>query len=206
MKSKRGRKKSIYPDLPERFESPHNFWLSKISQIDNYFQREIEVRKGLAKKYGRAYNVLDGALYGCGVVGAGLETTGIALAATGIGVIPGAVLGGLGLLCFVLEVPFLALQRSCLKKQRKHEAVAATARVKRDTVHDHVSKALQDSVISEDEFRLITAEAEKYTLKAEIRKPLVENTPPPENYDEIKKMLSSPKFQTIIKGVSNLKV
>ena len=54
-------------------------------------------------------------------------------------------------------------------KVSKHEQTAALAKSKANTIHDLVSKALQDNKISDKEFSLILAEVDKFEkLKHEI--------------------------------------
>lgn len=89
---------------------------------------------------------------------------------------------------------------------KKHEAIAVTAQAKRNTVHDHASKALNDNVITEEELRLIVSEAEKYAMKSEIRKSVAsDNKEESLKYDEIEKCCLL-QFRAIIKDVSKLRV
>ena len=55
-------------------------------------------------------------------------------------------------------------------KAKKHDGIRVLAESKLNTIADHVSRALMDGQISDQEFRLITDEVEKYSkLKSEIR-------------------------------------
>jgi len=56
-------------------------------------------------------------------------------------------------------------------KAAKHQAVRVLASSKLNTVHSHVSKALEDCEVSVDEYELIFDEVEKYrTMKEKLRR------------------------------------
>jgi len=96
--------------------------------------------------------------------------------------------GGVALLSTVIAAPFVvgleigALTCSAVKlagkfvgrrlavKAQKHDEVKVLAESKLNTIADHVSIALFDGEISDDEFRLIIDEVAKYhQMKSEIR-------------------------------------
>ena len=55
-------------------------------------------------------------------------------------------------------------------KTRKHDQIPVLAESKLNTIADRISTALTDDKISEEEFRLILSEIDKYDqMKAEIR-------------------------------------
>ena len=55
-------------------------------------------------------------------------------------------------------------------KAKKHDEVRVLAESKLSTIADRVSKALTDGTISDEEFRLVVEETQKYAhMKAEIR-------------------------------------
>ena len=57
-------------------------------------------------------------------------------------------------------------------KARKHGLILGLAEAKLNTIADRISVALNDDKITEEEFRLILSEADKYNqIKAEIRGP-----------------------------------
>ena len=64
----------------------------------------------------------------------------------------------------------MLLVRKPLIKQKKHLKIKMLASAKLDTIKTHVSKALVDNHISNDEFNLIMEELNKYkAMKEEIR-------------------------------------
>ena len=57
-----------------------------------------------------------------------------------------------------------------MQKAEKHEKIKILAESKLNTIHNHISKALLDNSISNEEFSLILSEIEKYkSLKEKIR-------------------------------------
>ena len=55
-------------------------------------------------------------------------------------------------------------------KAEKHEKIKMIASVKLDTIASHASKALSDNKVTDEEFRLILEELEKYkVIKEEVR-------------------------------------
>ena len=55
-------------------------------------------------------------------------------------------------------------------KAKKHYQIMMLAQAKLNTISDHISKALQDNSISDDEFHLIVSELDKYNkMKEDIR-------------------------------------
>ena len=64
----------------------------------------------------------------------------------------------------------MLLVRNPLLKRKKHLKIKMLASAKLDTIKTHVSKALVDNLISNDEFNLIMEELNKYkAMKEEIR-------------------------------------
>ena len=74
------------------------------------------------------------------------------------------------LLCGVVGAAGKIMGRRLAVKVRKHCEIRVLAASKLNTIADHVSRALMDGLISDDEFKLVVEELQKYDqLKAEIR-------------------------------------
>jgi len=70
----------------------------------------------------------------------------------------------------LFDIAGVAVSRRCSAKAAKHEAVRILAASKLNTVHSHISKALQDCEVSDDEYKLILDEVAKYsTVKEALR-------------------------------------
>ena len=115
-------------------------------------------------------NVLDGVdtmlltlTMGLGAAGVGLLSTIIAAPIT-IGLEAGAI--GCGLTSAACKFA----SRRLHAKAKKHDEIQVLAESKLDTISDHISRALKDSVIGDNEFSMILDEVEKYqVLKGQIQ-------------------------------------
>ena len=60
--------------------------------------------------------------------------------------------------------------KQSMSKAEKHEKIKTIASAKLDTISSHISKALSDNKVTDEEFRLILEELEKYKImKEEIK-------------------------------------
>ena len=177
-------KEKIYPELPDIREQPsapnivnsgsddrgHSYRLKVISDVQKFLEEEITKRDAFSKKYFRmAYivNMVDNALI---IVTIGVEGTGAVLLSTGVGApfalglgISGAVTGAFSLIGNIFS-------KKATTKAEKHLKIKTLATAKLDTIASHISKALMDDYISDEEFKLIMSEMDKYkAMKEEIR-------------------------------------
>jgi hypothetical protein len=168
---------TLYPELPlaghsKLTEAPRDqsYRLQEISQLKKRLEDDRDKRAELYKKYHRGVNALDGidtalftACMGMGMGGVGLLST----------IIAAPVVLGLeiaALMCGALGMAGKFVSRRLAVKAKKHDQLRVLAESKLNTIADLVSTALVDGEISDDEFRLVVAEIEKYhQLKHEIR-------------------------------------
>jgi len=93
------------------------------------------------------------------------------LLASGIGFVPGLALEAVTGVAGLQDAAGVVVSRRCSRKVAKHEAVRILASSKLNTVHSHISKALEDCKISDDEYKLVLDEVEKYrAMKEELRR------------------------------------
>ena len=98
----------------------------------------------------------------------GAEGTGAVLLSTGVGApfalgISGVVTGAVSLIGNIFS-------KKATTKAEKHLKIKTLAIAKLDTIASHISKAMMDNFISDEEFKLIMEEMEKYkALKEDIR-------------------------------------
>ena len=166
--------KELYPKLPTAppiEDQGQGYRLKKkINEIKAFLEKEIEERGKLSKKYFRAAKIVDIAdtvlitiTIGAGAGGIGLLST-IVAAPVVIGLEGAALVTG-----FLSIIGKYSIKRS-MSKAEKHEKIKTIASTKLDTISSHISKALSDNKITDDEFRLILEELEKYkVMKEEIR-------------------------------------
>ena len=177
-------KEKIYPTLPDIRESPsapaielknlndqgHSYRSKVILDVQKFLEEEISEREAFSKKYFRVakyVSVVDSVLIGITVCA---EATGVVLLATGVASpialglgISGAATGAISLFGNI-DV------RKTTIRAEKHLKIKMLASAKLDTIASHISKALMDDHISDEEFKLIMEELNKYkAMKEEIR-------------------------------------
>ena len=174
----------LYPSLPTIREDPtappvvnggtddrgHSYRLKYIQDVQRFLEEEIKQREAFGKKYFRISRIINIVDNGLAAVTLGIGGTGGALMVTGVGApiaaalaIGGAAFGGItiiGKFC----------SRKATFKAIKHKEIRALAVSKLNTVASHISKALMDDFINNEEFNLILEEMNKYkALKEEVR-------------------------------------
>ena len=148
----------------------HSYRLKVISDVQKFLEEEISNRDTFSKKYFRIAKIVSNVgsvLIGITIcaegAGAILLATGVAAPiALGLG-ISGVATGAISLLGNI------AVKKTTLKAE-KHLKIKIAASAKLDTIASHISKALMDDHISDEEFKLIMEELNKYkAMKEEIR-------------------------------------
>ena len=176
-------KDKIYPDLPNTPSTPsapaielremnnntdgHTYRLKIITDIQKFLETEISKRDAFSKKYFRIAKVvsnIDSVLIGITICAEGAVAV---LLATGVGSpialglgISGAATGAISLLGNI------AVNKTTVKAE-KHLKIRTLASAKLDTIALHISKAMMDNHISDDEFKLIMEELNKYKAMKE---------------------------------------
>ena len=114
---------------------------------------------------------MSGIAYGLDFVAVGLGTAGVALLTTIIATPIVMVMEGAALSAGGLSVASnLICDKVLSAKTKKHLQVKMLAESKLNTINDHISKALKDGYISDDEVTLILSELDKfYKMRDEIR-------------------------------------
>ena len=177
-------KEKIYPELPTIRENPtahnmvnninedrgHSYRLKVILDVQKFFEEEIQKREAFSKKYFRIskiVNMADNTLIGITIVA---EGTGAVLLSTGVGAPFALVLGISGAVTGVISLFGNIFSKKTTTKAEKHLKIKTLAMAKLDTIASHISKALMDDYISDEEFKLIMSEMDKYkAMKEEIR-------------------------------------
>ena len=176
-------KEKIYPELPTIREQPtapivnggsddrgHSYRLKIIRQIQAFLEEEIKNREAFSKKYFRiakVVNMIDNALI---TITIGAEGTGAVLLSTGVGAPFALALGISGVVTGAVSLIGNIFSKKATTKAEKHLKIKTLAIAKLDTIASHISKALTDDFISNEEFNLIMEEMNKYkALKEDIR-------------------------------------
>ena len=174
----------IYPSLPTIREDPsappvvnggtddrgHTYRLKYIQDVQRFLEEEIKQREAFSKKYFRIakiINIVDNSLAAATL---GIGGTGGALVLTGVGAPIGAPLAISGAAIGGITIIGKFCSRKATFKAIKHKEIRAFAVSKLNTVASHISKALMDDFINNEEFNLILEEMNKYkALKEEVR-------------------------------------
>ena len=170
-------KEKIYPTLPTEREQPtapndqgHSYRLKIIREVQEFLEGEIKNREAFSKKYFRiakVVNMIDNALI---TITIGAEGTSAVLLSTGVGAPFALALGISGVVTGAISLIGNIFSKKATTKAEKHLKIKTLATAKLDTIASHVSKAMMDDFISDEEFKLIMEEMEKYkALKEEIR-------------------------------------
>ena len=170
----------IYPSLPTIREAPtappvdddrgHSYRLNIIRDVQKFLEEEIKKRESFSKKYFRiakVVNIVDNTLI---TITIGAEGAGTILLATGAGAPFAVALGISGAVTGIISLIGNIFSKKATTKAEKHLKIKTLAAAKLDTIASHISKALTDDFISNEEFNLILEEMNKYkTLKEEVR-------------------------------------
>ena len=167
----------LYPDLPadddmaERHKKDgSSFRLQKISELQKQLEGERDVRAALYKKYRRAVNVTDAVEVVLVIASMLLGAGGIGLLTTVVAASIVVALEAVALACGLAGIGCKFVSRKLLSKARKHDEVRVLAESKLNSIADIVSHSLKDNVVSDDEFRVVLSEVDKYSeLKRQIR-------------------------------------
>ena len=177
-------KEKIYPELPTIRENPtapnivnsgsddrgHSYRLKVILDVQKFFEEEIQKREAFSKKYFRIskiVNIADNTLIGITIVA---EGAGAVLLSTGVGAPFALALGISGVVTGAISLFGNIFSKKATTKAEKHLKIKTLAMAKLDTIASHISKALMDDHISDEEFKLIMGEMDEYkAMKEEIR-------------------------------------
>ena len=177
------KEKNLYPSLPDIREQPtapvvnggsddrgHSYRLKVISDVQKFLEEEIQKRDAFSKKYFRIskiVNIADNTLI---VITIGAEGAGAVLLSTGVGAPFALALGISGVVTGAISLIGNIFSKKATTKVEKHLKIKTLAMAKLDTIASHISKAMMDDYISDEEFKLIMSEMDKYkAMKEEIR-------------------------------------
>ena len=156
----------LYPPL----ETGDNHRLQHVTEIKSRLEKERDFRASLYKKYRRGANVVDGLDTALSVASVGLAASGVGLLSTIIAV-PSAIGIQAGtIVCGLLGAGGKFIGRKLQKRARMHDQIRVLAESKINTIADRISTALTADKISDEEFRLILSEVDKFNqMKDAIR-------------------------------------
>ena len=160
----------LYPQIPTAPPDDESYRLKKVDEIEKFLRSEVESRDKLTKRFKRRATATS--ISDTSVITAitALEVTSIVTLTTGIGIPISVVLASTGLLLGIGSAVIHKTQKVFDSKAKKHDKIKTLADSKLDTISGIVSKAIEDSHISHQEYQLILKEVEHYrTMKEQIR-------------------------------------
>ena len=163
----------IYPLIPASAppdDDSQVFRLKKVDELEKFLRSEVDLRDKLTKRFKRratATTFSDGSVIAAITI---LGGTSIVLASTGFGVALVPILASPGLLLGLGSGILHKTRQIFDSKAKKHDKIKTLAESKLDSISGLVSKAIEDSHISHEEYQLILNEIKHYrTMKEEIR-------------------------------------
>ena len=163
----------IYPPIPASaplHDDNQAYRLKKNDELEKFLRDEIDKRHSLTKRFKRRATTVS--ISDTSVLAAitALEAASIATLVTGIGMPVSVVLASTGLLLGIGSAVIHKTQKVFDSKAKKHDKIKTLAESKLDTISSIVSKAVEDSQISHQEYQLILKEVQHYRkMKEEIR-------------------------------------
>ena len=165
--------KEIYPKLPTAppiEDQGQGYRLQKINEIQAFLEKEVATREVFSKKYFRAARIVDNVDTVLIEITIGGGAGGVALLSTVTAAPTVIAIEGVALFTGFLSIISKYSVKKSTAKAEKHEKIKTIASAKLDTIASHVSKALSNHKVTDEEFRLILEELEKYkVMKEEVR-------------------------------------
>ena len=148
----------------------HSYRLSIIREIQSFLEKEIKERETLSKKYFRGAQIIHSIDNTLITITIGAEGTGAILMATGVGAPFALILSVGGVVTGAVSLIGNYFNKKATTKAEKHLKIKTLAAAKLDTILSHVSKAMMDNFINDEEFKLVVEEMDKYkAMKEEVR-------------------------------------
>ena len=169
----------IYPEIPlalptaEEAQQEHEgqtYRLKKIDEIEKFLRKEVADRDALStrcKRCATAMTISDGSVIAAITA---LEIGSVVTLTTGIVKPLSIALATAGLVLGLSSDIVHKTQKVFDSKSKKHEKIKILAESKLDSISGIFSKAIEDAIISHEEYQFILKEVEHYrTLKEQIR-------------------------------------
>ena len=148
----------------------NNYRINEINKTRDYFNNEINERKGIIKKLNKyivSFHYLDKIFI---ALSASFGTLSIASHATVIGIPVGIASASLTLIFTISTGVNKSLLQVTKKRKKKHNKIIALAKRKSNTIDKLLSSALNDSKISHEECSNIITEKSTYeNMKENIK-------------------------------------
>ena len=142
----------------------------KVNEIQSFLEKEVVTREALSKKYFRTARIVENVDTVLITINLGGEAGGICLLSTVVAAPAVIVIEGVALFTGLLSIIGQYSVNKSTFKVEKHEKIKTIASTKLNTIASHISKALSENKVTDEEFQLILEELEKYKImKEEVR-------------------------------------
>ena len=197
----------LYPKLPETTNA-ENFRLTEISKIEKEISDEVEHYRIVLKKYKKVRKVIHYSVVSLGAVTAVLSSGAFATSLTGVGIVIGAPVAALAALSGVASTSLSVINKKLERKVNKHSRIYALAISKNDSINSSVSQALDNNLVSDMEFKLITREMQKYrqlkeTSRSSFKQKNKQNSRQPD-IEKIKREIQDEFLKKLVQYNTNL--
>ena len=148
-------KDNIYlklPMAPPIEDQGQGYRLQKINEIQAFLEKEVATREALSKKYFRAARIVDNLDTVLIAITLGGGAGGVALLSTVIAAPAVIAIEGVALFTGFLSIIGKYSVKKSTSKAEKHKKIKTIASAKLDTIALHVSKALSDNKVTDEEF------------------------------------------------------
>ena len=136
-------------------EDGQNYRLQKISEIEKQLITERDARKALYRKYKRGINTTDG-------VGTVFISASVIIAGVGLAVPALLPIEIVAIVCGCMGVCIKLVRHKLKSKAQKHYEIKTLGESKLNSIKNLISTALNDGQISEQEFKMVLDELDKY--------------------------------------------
>ena len=163
-------KENLYPRVPTAppiHDQGQGYRLQKINEIQAFLEKEVVTRESLSKKYFRGARIIDNVDTVLIAITLGGRVGGIGLLSTVVAAHLVIVIERVALFTGLLSVVGKYSIKKSTSKDEKHENIKTIASTKLNTIASHISEALSDNKVSDEEFQLILEELEKYKVMKE---------------------------------------
>ena len=163
------------------------FRLEEIRKVRTQIESDIQKYSRCRRRYSGAYSGINYVSTGLNVINAVEAAASVGLLVTGIGIPISIGLGVAAGLSSVMSVLLGVINTKVSKKLEKHDLISSLAIAKLTSMNLIISKALEDTQITDQEFVIIQRDFEEYKkLKHDIQS---KSRSAPVNVEEIKKKL-----------------
>lgn len=153
------------PDKPELETDPQIFRLTHIKEIQNKLEKELETYSRCKRRYSGVVKTLNNLNLTTGAIAGAEGVASVALLSTGVGAPIALALAGVSVGTAVVSSAIQMFNKRFGKKQQKHISLTALACSKLASLKILISKALEDSKISDSEFKQIQTDFEDYKIQ-----------------------------------------